>query len=72
MEDLSEIDEAIKHCEEIASRCGDTVCGTDHLTFASWLRELKLLRAEVAEKDKEIAKLVSTLHACRECNAMGV
>jgi len=40
------IDDAIEHCEEVASQhCGDK-CGDEHKQLAAWLRELKSLRKE--------------------------
>lgn len=37
------LDEAIKHCEEVAdSKCDE--CGTEHRQLAEWLRELKQLK----------------------------
>lgn len=38
------LDEAILHCEEVADKCGETQCGTDHRQLAEWLKELKSLR----------------------------
>ena len=36
------IDEAIRHCDEIAAGCGE--CADEHRQLAEWLRELKRLR----------------------------
>lgn len=41
------LDEAIKHCEEIANKQfseGCSECGNEHLMLAQWLRELKAYR----------------------------
>ena len=40
------LDEAIKHCEEVAdSKCDE--CGAEHRQLAEWLRELKQMKGEV-------------------------
>ena len=39
------IDEAIKHCEEVADRKCDE-CGAEHRQLAEWLRELKQMKGE--------------------------
>ena len=45
------IDEAIRHCEEVAEKMNDCECAADHRQLAEWLRELKeakrLLKAAV-------------------------
>lgn len=41
------LDEAIKHCEEKASGCGD--CSNEHRQLAEWLVELKSRRERGAE-----------------------
>ena len=47
------IDEAIKHCEEIAgNRCD--ACGAEHNQLAKWLKELK-------SQQQEIDKLKDTI-----------
>ena len=39
------LDEAIKHCEEVAdSKCDE--CGAEHRQLAGWLRELKQMKGE--------------------------
>jgi hypothetical protein len=39
------LDEAIKHCEEVAdSKCDE--CGAEHRQLAEWLRELKQIKGE--------------------------
>lgn len=39
------LDEAIKHCEEVADQCevtdGDLACAESHRQLAEWLKELK-------------------------------
>ena len=37
------LDEAIKHCEEVATQCTNTnkKCSNDHIQLANWLKELK-------------------------------
>ena len=50
------IDEAIKHCNEVASGalCEGTVnnkaCGEEHKQLAEWLEELKRMRAKFSTK----------------------
>lgn len=44
------IDEAIKHCEEVAEKMNDCECAEDHRQLAEWLTELK-----------ESRKLIDTL-----------
>ena len=49
------LDEAIAHCKEVAQRlkascdAEDYVCGDEHLQLASWLEELKTLRAQAKQ-----------------------
>ena len=47
------IDEAIRHCEEVAEKINDCECAADHRQLAEWLAELKeakrLLRAAVED-----------------------
>lgn len=38
------LDEAIKHCNEVASTCSETECSNDHKQLANWLEELKFFR----------------------------
>lgn len=38
------IQEAIKHCEEVASEEGCTECTKQHLQLKEWLEELIILR----------------------------
>lgn len=40
------IDEAIRHCEEVAEKMNDCECAADHRQLAEWLTELKGLREE--------------------------
>ena len=48
------LEEAIRHCEEVAERCavtdGNLKCEMEHRQLAEWLRELKE-RREKDEKD---------------------
>lgn len=39
------LEEAIKHCEEVASSCNNKDCALDHRQLAEWLKELKSLRS---------------------------
>lgn len=38
------LDEAIKHCEEVASSCDNKNCALDHKQLAEWLKELKMIK----------------------------
>ena len=38
------LDEAIKHCEEVAENCDNSECGKEHKRLAKWLKELKAYR----------------------------
>ena len=53
------LEEAIKHCEEIAKECElrerTTVCAEEHYQLAEWLKELKVI------KDAERNDLLSWL-----------
>ena len=40
------IDEAIRHCEEVAEKMNDCECAADHRQLTEWLTELKELREE--------------------------
>ena len=40
------LEEAIKHCEEIASSCDNKECALDHAQLAEWLKELKSRREQ--------------------------
>ena len=39
------LDEAIRHCNEVASTCSETECSNDHKELANWLEELKFFRS---------------------------
>lgn len=39
------LDEAIRHCEEVADGCSGAECKADHRQLAKWLRELEELRS---------------------------
>ncbi|MBQ8123635.1 MAG: DUF551 domain-containing protein [Ruminococcus sp.] len=68
------IDEAIRHCEEVAEKMNDCECAADHRQLAEWLTELKeakrLLKAAV-EDFKVIGKALDAdcdiLINCEEC-----
>lgn len=48
---LMTLEEAIKHCEEIAeNRCDE--CGTEHRQLKEWLKELQAYRKEKQWKMK--------------------
>lgn len=65
------LDEAIKHCEEIA--CDSEQCRLEHLQLAQWLKELKVYRKIELERlqiaglnDDEIELLCKD--NCSKCN----
>lgn len=45
------LDEAIKHCKEVAKKCDS--CGAEHKQLAEWLIELKERREQEDKEDKE-------------------
>ena len=45
------IDEAIRHCEEVAEKMNDCECAADHRQLAEWLTELKELREIFSKVD---------------------
>ena len=45
------IDEAIRHCEEVADKMNDCECAADHRQLAEWLTELKELREIFSKVD---------------------
>ena len=48
------LDEAIKHCKEVAkSKCDS--CGAEHKQLAEWLIELKEYREQEDKEDEERA-----------------
>lgn len=40
------LEEAIKHCEEVANSCNNKDCALDHKQLAEWLKELKSLKSK--------------------------
>lgn len=46
------IDEAIKHCYEVASLTSCTECKKDHEQLAEWLKELKSYREKYGTNAK--------------------
>ena len=38
------LEEAIEHCEEVASNCDNKECALDHKQLAEWLKELQTLK----------------------------
>ena len=49
------IDEAIQHCEEVASKCvsSNNQCALDHRQLAEWLRELKMYRMGLKKQEPQ-------------------
>lgn len=41
------LDEAIKHCNEVAESCNDLGCALDHKQLATWLEELKRFKQHI-------------------------
>lgn len=48
------IDEAIRHCREVAVYCSTRKCSNDHLQLAEWLEELKRLRKLFTLNESEV------------------
>ena len=46
------LDEAIKHCEEIA--CNNTNCALEHKQLAEWLKELRRLKSLPKEHNEDL------------------
>lgn len=46
------IEEAIKHCEDVALSCKDnnSSCALEHIQLAEWLKELKYYRNKIMKK----------------------
>ena len=67
------IDDAIKHCEEVAVFCHLSGCAEDHRQLAEWLLELKhrreyeLLKQELAKPYKD--ELIPTRWLCGACGS---
>lgn len=65
------LEEAIKHCEEVAESCergnpkkrSKSKCASEHRQFAEWLRKLKAY-----ESDDEICKYCTHTHDADYCN----
>lgn len=72
------IEEAIKHCNEVADSyndtCPDCDCASDHRQLASWLQELKERREKESRCEEVIrdpdAKYVTTDMTEEACEAM--
>lgn len=41
------LDEAIKHCKEVAESCSGSGCALDHRQLAAWLEELKRFKQPI-------------------------
>ena len=48
------LDEAIKHCKEVADTCENKECSIEHEQLAEWLKELKTYKNKRAIKCKDI------------------
>ena len=40
------LEEAIKHCEEVAEQLGNCPCAAEHRQLVEWLKELQAYRKE--------------------------
>lgn len=68
------IDDAILHCEEVAEKCSDSQCGTDHKQLADWLKELKRLKTAQPERKTGRWEDINKNYYCRisgRCSACG-
>lgn len=64
------LDEAIKHCEEVAdSKCDE--CGAEHRQLAEWLKELKELRGKYARLRRECNEVIDEICRLREAEDDG-
>lgn len=67
------LEEAIKHCEEVAMECDlykieiEYKCGAEHRQFAEWLTELKEAKRLVAQLK---AKLCDSSEYCAYCDEL--
>jgi hypothetical protein len=72
------LDEAIKHCENVAAKCfversarnHSGKCGFEHLELAAWLRELKAYKEQEPCTDA-ISKQAAIRWVKTECNPYG-
>lgn len=53
------LDEAIKHCKEVAENCNNLDCALEHKQLAIWLEELKRFKQSI--KDNEYIKMKISL-----------
>lgn len=58
------IEEAIKHCEDVANHCNNEQCSLDHIQLKEWLVELVERRNQPTKKEM-IEKSCRTY--CRFC-----
>jgi hypothetical protein len=72
------LDEAIKHCENVAAKCfversarnHSGKCGFEHLELAAWLRELKAYKEQEPYVDA-ISREAAIRWVKTECNPYG-
>jgi hypothetical protein len=72
------LDEAIKHCEDVAAKCfversarnHSGKCGFEHLELAAWLRELKAYKEQEPYVDA-ISREAAIRWVKTECNPYG-
>ena len=50
------IEQAIEHCEEVATHCGIKECEEEHLQLADWLKELQKYKQDAFDKLQEDLK----------------
>lgn len=46
------LNEAIRHCEEIAEQSGDCQCAEDHRQLAEWLRDYQKIKVERKKENR--------------------
>lgn len=59
MDELTQLNDAIAHAEEVSARECDTSCGDDHRQLALWLRELRDIKfpAPLSEPEPNLVDL---------------
>jgi hypothetical protein len=60
------LDEAIKHCNEIAAACDNELCACDHKQLAEWLTELKKKSWQPGHPEEDGAYLVCEIRTYKE------
>ena len=55
------LNEAIKHCEEIAT--GTSECAVEHKQLAEWLKELEQYQKQKRKEEEKIDEMLEVLSA---------